>query len=572
VKKEMTFELYLSSADHGTTDPQSDYYYVQDTMWVTAVPDEGYVFDYWLENDTPAGDTNPRLLEYGFGSVTLVAYFRPIAYDLTISIENPPPGSANPTVGQHQYDNGTNVQVTANNNSGYAFDHWLLDEENAGSDNPKTVTMNGNHTLKAVIKQSGYNLLTISSSNGGYTSLSGEPEYPEDTPVQVTAYADSGYELDHWLLDEQNAGSQNPKTVTMDSNHTLQPVFHETRTLTVSIENAAYGSVNPSSGQHQYEINSIIQATANPSAGYEFSNWRLDGNSYTSNPLNVTMSADRNLVAYFTIKVPKDGRLAGSGSKQTTITSGANTIIRVNETEGEWGKTAVIENLVIDGQNQATTGILLRDVYNCWIRNVTIKNCDVGINIDISSNDTSSEYNNIEHVRIINVRQGILFTNGGINDAQGNAQGYSAAFTNIDDVGIELNSGYGNAVGIQIGEDNPTANRSILKPYSSFIKANVWLHTDGQEGMRINKAEIKDSLVNLEVEGPANGIGVHLTGAAADRAVYYNQFSTITGYIPNEQVVKRGFLLTTGGISSAINKRIWQENGTHNDIYVLAQS
>ena len=43
----------------------------------------------------------------------------------------------------------------------------------------------------------------------------------------VTANPDSGYLLDYWLLNEENAGSDNPINVTMDDDHTLQPVFHE---------------------------------------------------------------------------------------------------------------------------------------------------------------------------------------------------------------------------------------------------------------------------------------------------------------------------------------------------------
>ena len=71
-----------------------------------------------------------------------------------------------------------------------------------------------------------YYNLSISSGGGGSTNPSpGVYQYAEGTPVSVTAIPDSGYVLDYWLLDGQNVGSQNPITVTMNSDHNLQANF-----------------------------------------------------------------------------------------------------------------------------------------------------------------------------------------------------------------------------------------------------------------------------------------------------------------------------------------------------------
>jgi len=73
-----------------------------------------------------------------------------------------------------------------------------------------------------------YHTLTVSSGSGGSTTPSpGAYQYAEGTPVAVTANPDSGYVLDYWLLDGNNAGTQNPITVTMNSDHTLQANFRE---------------------------------------------------------------------------------------------------------------------------------------------------------------------------------------------------------------------------------------------------------------------------------------------------------------------------------------------------------
>ena len=177
-----------------------------------------------------------------------------------------------------------------------------------------------------------------------------------------------------------------------------------------------------------------------------------------------------------TIVVPSNGLYTGTGSKQTTVSyNGASVIMQVDSNFNDWESSAVIENLVIDGQNASgTVGILLENVYNCNIRNITIQNCDVGIQIDICAG-TGPKRIGLNTFRMINVKKGILFTN--------NSTGDDEAFTVIDDVGIELRND-SNAVGIQIGD--LTLSSTLLKPYASFIKATVWMKSAGGTGMLVN--------------------------------------------------------------------------------------
>jgi hypothetical protein len=218
-----------------------------------------------------------------------------------------------------------------------------------------------------------------------------------------------------------------------------------------------------------------------------------------------------------TIVVPYDGRYAGVGSKQTTVWwNGADTIMQVqSNVPSNLNKSAVIENLIIDGTGSTNaTGILLENVYNCYIRNVTIKNCDVGIKVRITGSNWSHA-NRFEHIRMINVKTGILFT--------GTSSNKDFSFTTIDDVGISLKND-SVAVGIKVGD--PYANL-----YNTFIKATIWLDTSNGTGMVVN-GELKLSLVNLEVEEPSqsyNGKGLQINSGA---------------YVTDNQ----NFLLTTGGI------------------------
>jgi hypothetical protein len=229
--------------------------------------------------------------------------------------------------------------------------------------------------------------------------------------------------------------------------------------------------------------------------------------------------------------VAADGRYAGAGSKQTTLSGSGIVIMKVtpNVPNGDFHKTAIIEDLIIDGGKDVngdifpgSVGILLQNVYNCIIRNVTILNCEVGIKIENTDNYWSQS-NRIEHVRMTNVKKGILFT------AETGTNG-DFGFTTIKDVGIKLNGenqrdanvDASERVGIQIG----TANGPVVKLYSSFIKATVWLgNYTNSCGMKVY-GELKYSLVMFAVESPEHKagtkVGVDIANPSS-MAVYNNQ-------------------------------------------------
>jgi hypothetical protein len=73
----------------------------------------------------------------------------------TLFVDATTGGTTSPVPGSYVYDEGMVATVEAFNNSGYVFDHWRLDDLNAGSANPINVTMDGNHTLVAVFKAFG---------------------------------------------------------------------------------------------------------------------------------------------------------------------------------------------------------------------------------------------------------------------------------------------------------------------------------------------------------------------------------------------------------------------------------
>jgi hypothetical protein len=84
-----------------------------------------------------------------FGMRIVKNAFAPVQ-TYAITITSTIGGTTSPVPGTYTYNNGTNVQVTANPSTNYTLDHWELDGSNAGSANPYAVTIDQNHTLKAV--------------------------------------------------------------------------------------------------------------------------------------------------------------------------------------------------------------------------------------------------------------------------------------------------------------------------------------------------------------------------------------------------------------------------------------
>ncbi len=273
-----------------------------------------------------------------------------------------------------------------------------------------------------------------------------------------------------------------------------------------------------------------------------------------------------------------DDHLRGLESKKYALfpnSTIANPIVRVERWNDlptldlRRSKSALIENLIIDGKDYGVTGIKLENSYNTWIRNVTIKNCQVGVHIHLKYG-AWSEFNHLEHVRMENVKRGIVFTTEGPNPSDPiDYPGDSAGFTAIDDVGIVL-ANDADAVGIQIGgvepgsylEPNYDVTSTVIKPYCSHIRANIWMQSAGGTGLKILNGKLQNSLINLAVQGPSNGNG---TGIDIQNAysIYHNQFST---FDETDAVISKGFLLATGGIS--VNKRVvpYVENDPTHDI------
>ncbi|TWT41977.1 hypothetical protein RAS1_31030 [Phycisphaerae bacterium RAS1] len=265
-------------------------------------------------------------------------------YTLTLSRSPSNGGSitADPAPTNGTYAAGTVVQLTANPASGYQFSSWSGDA--SGSGNPTSVTMSGNRSVTAtftVTPPQRYTLtLPRSPSNGGSITADPAPTngtYAAGTVVQLTANPASGYQFSSWSGDA--SGSGNPTSVTMSGNRsvtatfTVTPPQRYTLTLPRSPSNGGSITADPAPTNGTYAAGTVVQLTANPASGYQFSSWSGDA-SGSGNPTSVTMSGNRSVTANFTVTPANDncanatnagaGNLSFSGTNVAATTDGSS--------------------------------------------------------------------------------------------------------------------------------------------------------------------------------------------------------------------------------------------------------
>ncbi len=279
---------------------------------LTANANPGYVFGYW--NGSASGFTSPVNVTMS-ADKSVTANFIQTCYTLTTG-SNPTAGGAvdaspapNCAGAPTKYSSGTVVTLTASANAGYTFASWSGGA--SGTTNPVNITMSADQSVTANFSPACYSLLTSSSPvAGGSVIVSPAPncvndpaKYSAGTVLTLTANANVGYGFASWSGDA--SGTINPVDVTLTADQSVTANFTPACfTLTSNANPAAGGSVNANPAPNcagvptKYSAGTVVSLTAAANTGYSFSSWSGDA-SGTTNPVNVTMSADKSVTANF---------------------------------------------------------------------------------------------------------------------------------------------------------------------------------------------------------------------------------------------------------------------------------
>ncbi len=213
-------------------------------------------------------------------------------YTLKININGN--GTVTKEPNQETYTYGTLVNVTAVADVGWSFSHWTGDL--TGSNNPETIKMTSDKNITAHFTQDQYTLTINIDGNGTVTKDPNQTTYIYGTLVNLTAVADPGWTFDHWSGDLN--GSNNPEIINMTSDKNVTTHFTEDRyTLTISIN--GNGTVAKDPNQENYTYGTLVELTAVPDSGWNFSHWSGDL-SGSENPATINMTSNKTVTAHFT--------------------------------------------------------------------------------------------------------------------------------------------------------------------------------------------------------------------------------------------------------------------------------
>jgi uncharacterized repeat protein (TIGR02543 family) len=215
------------------------------------------------------------------------------------------------------------VQLTANPDSGWEFAGWSGDL--SGSTNPTKITMNGNRSVTATFEEipepppdfpsSFYGTVLVNGSNvpdgtiisawiGGVNcaetgtfTYEGESVYtigvPPDNPN--TTVIEGGVEGDTIVFHIGSGTADQTGTWHAGTNVELNLTATQ-YTLTVSVVGNGSVDLDPSGGT--YNAGTVVQLTANPDSGWQFTDWSGDLSGST-NPTSITMNGNRSVTATF---------------------------------------------------------------------------------------------------------------------------------------------------------------------------------------------------------------------------------------------------------------------------------
>ena len=140
-----------------------------------------------------------------------------------------------------------------------------------------------------------YTLSTSVSPSGAGSVLPSDGQYEEGTQVTLTATPARGYTFDCW--DGDASGSSATITLAMDLDKSVIATFTQiTYDLTMNV--VGNGTISPESGVHIYLEGAVVEISATPDEGWEFSGWSGDITD-TSATAQITMDSDKSVIAHF---------------------------------------------------------------------------------------------------------------------------------------------------------------------------------------------------------------------------------------------------------------------------------
>ena len=317
-----SYSLSVTSVGDGTTTGSGTYNH-GDLVNISATPHSGYSFAGWTGSGVT--DANASSTTVSITAITSVsALFEPNSYTLSLSA-----GTGGTVSGAGTYAYGSVAEIEATPHTGYSFDSWYgatVANENARQ---TSVTISQNTSLSALFEIDHYTL-SAGTSLGG--SITGAGEYSYGTTVTVNAIPENNYIFSHWVGDNLGDLNASSTTIVMNQNQEIEAVFvekpPEQKSLLVTSSPDIAGTT---SGSGAYPIGEVVNISATPLDGYEFSYWEGQNIGDANSSLTTVLIADdQNITAHFqalTYQINVNSNNGGTGEGTGQYTHGSTIAI-----------------------------------------------------------------------------------------------------------------------------------------------------------------------------------------------------------------------------------------------------
>jgi len=290
------YTLTVSVQGQGTTTPAAgDHTYDEGVqVAILAAAADGWHFVRW-QGDVSATSAAASVTMNADKAVTAVFEEDAAQYALTVQVQGQ--GTTTPAAGQHTYDDGTVVPLSAAAADGWHFVRWQGDV--AGTSPSSSITISSNKSVTAVFEQDAaqYTLTVNVQGQGATTPAAGQHTYDEGAAVPLTATPAGGWHFVRWEGDA--SGAQESTQVTMDSAMTVTAVFErDTAQYALTVNVQGQGTTTPAAGQHTYDQGAQVNLGATPAQGWHFVRWEGDVSGVNPN-VGVTMDSSKSVTAVF---------------------------------------------------------------------------------------------------------------------------------------------------------------------------------------------------------------------------------------------------------------------------------
>ena len=170
-----------------------------------------------------------RLLKYIIPLLLLIILYdckreEDPTFFVTASVSNSSEGTV--TFNSGDYAVGASVTFTANPKEGYTFTNWVNTQTNQTyTNNPLTISVDGNTTLVANFERSAYNINVEISGQGEVqkTLVGGGTDFVHGSNIELTAVPSENHSFFYWNNDPTD--TENPKRLVLESDQNLQAKF-----------------------------------------------------------------------------------------------------------------------------------------------------------------------------------------------------------------------------------------------------------------------------------------------------------------------------------------------------------